>query len=409
MAVDQSILHGKKILLGISGSIAAYKSAFLTRLLVTAGAEVRVVMTKDAMEFITPLTLATLSKHPVESEFVADSEKGIWNNHVELGLWADCILIAPATSNTLSKINTGECDNLLLATVMSARCPVLVAPAMDLDMYTHPATTENLIALKQKGIQVIDPGTGELASGLSGKGRMEEPEKLVELLAQQFLDRAPLHGKTALVTAGPTHEAIDAVRFIGNHSTGKMGFAIAEELATLGADVKLISGPTLLETKHPGIERTKVKSAEDMKMACEQYIDATDILVMSAAVADYRPKHVAANKMKKKDADLSIELEPTPDILKSLGERKKEGQIYVGFALETDNEIEHAKRKLERKNLDMIVLNSLNDKGAGFGHDTNKVTILRRGNKMANFELKSKVEVAKDIVGSILALYEKEK
>lgn len=404
MAEQDHILYGKRILIGITGSIAAYKSIFLTRLLITAGAEVQIVMTKDAHDFVTPLTLATLSKREVLSDFTEDEHTGVWNNHVDLGMWADLILIAPATANTLAKMVSGECDNLLMATLLSAKCPVMVAPAMDLDMFKHDSTTNNLDILRERGVEIIEPGSGELASGLSGKGRLEEPHLIVEHLEKWFLQSAPFFGKSALVTAGPTYEAIDAVRFIGNHSSGKMGFAIAARLSELGAKVTLVSGPSQLSTPHPSIKRVDVKSADDMLQACTQHVDASNILVMSAAVADYKPASVASNKMKKSTDDMQIKLVPTQDILKTLGASKKKGQIFVGFALETDNEIANAQGKLERKNLDFIVLNSLNDKGAGFGHDTNQITMIDRDNKMAKFELKTKTEVAADIVDKILEL-----
>lgn len=394
------MLHGKKILVGVTGSIAAYKSAFLVRLLVKAGAEVKVVMTPAAQEFITPLTLSTLSKNPALSEFVRNSS-GEWNNHVELGLWADALIIAPASANTIGKMAHGICDNLLLAVYLSARCPVMVAPAMDLDMLQHPSTKENLTALNRFGNHIIEPNHGELASGLVGTGRMAEPEEILEYLVQFFKKNAPLNGKTALVTAGPTHEAIDPVRFIGNHSSGKMGYAIAEELANQGATVHLVSGPTALHTIHPNIRVRNVMSAEEMYLACQEVFPKTDIAVLAAAVADYKPLVRADQKIKKKDETLSLELTKTHDIAASLGKQKVNGQFIVGFALETENEKANAQSKLESKNFDLIVLNSLNDEGAGFGHDTNKITIIDRHKHAAQYDLKSKKELAKDIVRAI--------
>lgn len=398
------ILTGKRILLGVTGSIAAYKSASLVRLLVKAGAEVRVVMTPAAHDFITPLTLATLSNHPVHSDFTESKEAGTWVNHVELGLWGDLFVIAPATANTLSAMANGSCENLLSAVFLSARCPVAVAPAMDLDMHAHASTTDNLKVLVERGVHVIEAEEGELASGLSGKGRMAEPEHIVENISDWFLQRAPLHGLNVLVTAGPTHEPIDPVRFIGNHSSGKMGFAIAERLAELGAEVDVVTGPVALVAKHPRIRVTRIQTAAEMYHACMQKRDDADIIVMAAAVADYRPSSRADQKIKKDEAALTIALEPTVDILAELGKTKRSGQILVGFALETNNEIEHAMNKLQRKNLDLIVLNSLQDKGAGFGHDTNKVSFIDRHNKIDTFELKSKVEVAADLAAKILEL-----
>lgn len=395
------MLSGKKILLGVTGSIAAYKAAMLTRLLVKEGAEVKVVMTASAKAFITPLTLSTLSKNPVFSDFVKD-DTGQWNNHVELGLWADVMMIAPASANTLSKMATGACDNLLTAVYLSARCPVFFAPAMDLDMLQHPSTQNNIRTLERYGnIQVV-PGVGELASGLVGKGRMAEPEEIVAALSGHFSKDQPLRGKKVLVTAGPTYEAIDPVRFIGNHSTGKMGFAIAEALASKGAEVHLITGPTSQQALHSGIRISHVTSAEEMYEACASLFPSTDITVLSAAVADYRPKERADQKIKKKDDELQLSLVKTHDIAASLGKMKKNGQVIVGFALETEQEQANALKKLESKNFDFIVLNSLNDKGAGFGHDTNKITILDKNATKKTFELKSKKAVAHDIVDTIL-------
>ena len=395
------MLQGKKILLGVTGSIAAYKSAVLTRLLVKAGAEVQVVLTASAKEFITPLTLATLSKRPALSEFQRDSS-GQWNNHVELGLWADVMLIAPASANTLAKMANGLCDNLLLATYLSARCPVFFAPAMDLDMLKHPSTVANIEKLKSFANRLIHAAHGELASGLTGFGRMAEPEEIVDVLANHFSHAGILKGKNALVTAGPTYEAIDPVRFIGNHSTGKMGYAIAEELANLGASVTLVSGPTNLSVNHPAIRVIKTTSAADMAEASVKAFPYADITVLSAAVADYRPASVASQKIKKSGNSITLELTQTQDIAATLGQSKKPGQILVGFALETENEKANAEKKLASKNFDLIVLNSLNDKGAGFATDTNKISILDRQNSFKQFALKSKQEVARDIINTIL-------
>lgn len=395
------MLQGKKIVLGITGSIAAYKSAVLTRLLVKAGAEVKVVMTDSAKTFITPLTLSTLSKNPALSEFIKD-ESGQWNNHVDLGLWADAMIIAPASANTIAKMASGRCDNLLLAVYLSARCPVFLAPAMDLDMLQHDATKENLQKIASFGNYILDPAYGELASGLVGTGRMAEPEEIVAEIEDFFSRRQALKGKNVLVTAGPTHEAIDPVRFIGNHSTGKMGYAIAESLANLGAHVTLVSGPTAMHTSHPQVSVKKVMSAEEMYEACVAVFPQTDIAVLAAAVADYRPTVKADQKIKKKDENLTIELTKTRDIAASLGKIKQNNQVVVGFALETEHEQDNALKKLESKNFDMIVLNSLNDAGAGFGHDTNKITLIDRSGAVKKFDLKSKKAVARDIVSAIL-------
>jgi phosphopantothenoylcysteine decarboxylase / phosphopantothenate---cysteine ligase len=394
------MLQGKKILLGVTGSIAAYKSAILTRLLIKAGAEVEVIMTPASHDFITALTLSTLSKNPVFTHFSKD-ETGQWNNHVELGLWADAFIIAPASANTLAKMANGICDNLLLAVYLSARCPIFFAPAMDLDMLKHPATNDNINKLRTFGNRLIEPGYGELASGLTGNGRMAEPEEITEHL-QRFFESGKLKGKKALVTAGPTHEAIDPVRFIGNNSSGKMGYAIAEELALQGAEVNLISGPTQEKTIHPHIKVKKVTSAEEMYEACKNVFASSDIAVLSAAVADYRPVTVAGQKIKKTDSDLSLTLTKTHDIAAELGKLKSNGQFIVGFALETENEKANAEKKIAAKNFDLIVLNSLNDKGAGFGHDTNKISIINRKNEVKEFSLKSKKEVASDIVKAII-------
>lgn len=394
------MLRGKKIILGVTGSIAAYKSAVLTRLLVKSGAEVKVIMTASAHDFITPLTLSTLSKNPVLTQFVKDAS-GQWNNHVDLGLWADAIVIAPASANTVAKMAHGQCDNLLLAVYLSARCPVFVAPAMDLDMLQHPATRTNLATLVEYGNHIIDPEHGELASGLVGRGRMSEPEEILGQL-ERFFSGGQLEGKQVLVTAGPTYEAIDPVRFIGNHSSGKMGFAIAEELALQGAMVNLVTGPTQQHTDHPHIRVIKVTSADQMLETCLQHFPESDIAVLAAAVADYKPEKVAEQKIKKNGENMTIALTRTPDIAASLGKMKKAGQIIVGFALETEHERDNAFKKLESKNFDFIVLNSLNDQGAGFGHDTNKVTIINRRHEVTEFELKNKKAVARDIVGTII-------
>lgn len=394
-------LKDKNIVIGICGSIAAYKIASLVRLLVKEKASVQVLMTPDAKEFITPLTLATLSKRPVLSDYI-DRYTGTWNNHVELGLNADLLLVAPATANTLSKMAHGSCDNLLLATYLSARCPVMFAPAMDLDMWHHPSTQENVKRLLGFGNILIAPESGELASGLVGEGRLAEPEEILQQI-QQFLYRPlPLKGKKALVSAGPTHEAIDPVRFIGNHSSGKMGYAIASALQSLGASVTLVSGPTQLPTP-PNVNRHDVTSAQEMLAACTTYSDASDIIVMSAAVADYTPLKVASQKIKKKDGNLEIALKKTTDILTTLGKKKTASQTLVGFALETENELQNAQDKLKRKNLDYIVLNSMRDEGAGFAGDTNKVTVIDRKGQVQQFELKSKQQVADDIVAIIAA------
>ena len=400
-----SVLRGKKILLGISGGIAAYKTASLVRLLIKAGADVRVVMTPASKDFITPLTLSTLSKNPVHSSFFnEEDENAVWNNHVELGLWADLFIIAPATANTMSKMVTGNTDNLLTATYLSAKCPVYFAPAMDLDMYKHPSTLASFKALQDFGNIMIPAESGELASGLSGEGRMAEPENIVAFIEKDLESKLPLRGKKILVTAGPTYEAIDPVRFIGNHSSGKMGFDIAEAAAESGAEVILVAGPTHLKVKHENIKVVPVISCQDMYDACHEYFDCVDAAIAAAAVADYRPKTVASQKIKKNDENLMLELEKTKDILASLGERKKY-QFLVGFALETENEIEHAKQKIKKKNLDLIVLNSLNDEGAGFGKATNKVTFIDRDFNIDPQELKPKEQVAQDIINRIKTRY----
>ncbi|MDG4717269.1 bifunctional phosphopantothenoylcysteine decarboxylase/phosphopantothenate--cysteine ligase CoaBC [Winogradskyella marincola] len=397
-----SILRDKNILLGITAGIAAYKSASLVRLFIKAGANVKVVMTPASKDFITPLTLSTLSKNPVYSSFVdEDDDNEVWNNHVELGLWADYFIIAPATANTMAKMANGVCDNILLATYLSAKCPVYFAPAMDLDMYKHESTKTSFEKLTAYGNKMIPAGTGELASGLVGEGRMAEPEDIVSFVEKDILKQLPLYGKKVLITAGPTYEALDPVRFIGNHSSGKMGFEIAKAAANLGAEVVLVSGPTHQTITHSLVTVKPVVSAEDMYNEVHKHFEASDIAILSAAVADYRPKNVASQKIKKKDATFSIELEKTKDILKSLGAIKAH-QLLVGFALETNNELEHAKGKLQSKNLDLIVLNSLQDKGAGFGVSTNKVTFITSTNDVIENPLKSKAEVAKDLMQQIL-------
>lgn len=390
------MLTGKRLIVGVTGSIAAYKAAILVRLLVKSGAEVRVVMTPLAKSFITPLTMATLSKHPILVEFF-DPENGAWNSHVSLGEWADGYIIAPATANTIAKMANGVADNLLLTTYLSARCPVFVAPAMDLDMYAHAATQANLDTLRQRGCEVIEPTSGELASGLEGKGRMEEPERILEALETYYARiQGPLSGRRFLVTAGPTVEAIDPVRYISNYSTGKMGYALAAELQRRGAAVTLVSGPTRLETP-PGVDRVDVTTAEQMYEAAVQAFDQCDGAVMCAAVADYRPAQVADQKIKKGETNWTLALEPTRDIARELGQRKGD-RLLVGFALETEQEQEHALEKLKKKNLDFIVLNSLANPGAGFGGDTNRITILDREGRLRDYALKSKKEVARDIV-----------
>ena len=397
-----SILKEKKILLGITAGIAAYKTASLVRLFIKLGAEVKVIMTPASKNFITPLTLSTLSKNPVHSTFYSkEDENELWNNHVDLGLWADYMLIAPATANTLSKMANGTCDNLLLATYLSSKCPVYFAPAMDLDMYKHPSSVESLNKLQSFDNILIPATSGELASGLIGEGRMAEPEDIVSFIEKDICFKLPLKGKKVLVTAGPTYEAIDPVRFIGNHSSGKMGFAIASAAANLGAEVFLISGPSNQQIKHSLVHRVDVVSAEEMYDASHMYFKDVDIAILSAAVADYKPKNSASEKIKKTDTALELSLSPTKDILASLGAIKKQ-QYLVGFALETNNEIENAKGKLKRKNLDAIILNSLKDKGAGFAKDTNKITFIDKEFNEKAFKLKSKVAVAKDIMNEIV-------
>ncbi len=395
------MLSGKNILLGITGGIAAYKTTFLVRLLIKAGANVKIVLTESASSFVSPLTLATLSKNPVLSSFVQkDANSTDWNNHVELGLWADLVLIAPATANTLSKMANGTCDNLLLATYLSAKCTVFFAPAMDLDMYKHPSTKASFEKLGSFGNIMIPATSGELASGLHGEGRMAEPEDIVNFVKQYLSIGLPLSGKKVLITAGPTYEAIDPVRFVGNHSSGLMGFELAKEGARLGAEVILVSGPSHLDVKHELISLIRVVSADEMYDAVHLHYENCDIAICAAAVADYRPKTVAVQKIKKASEDLSIALTKNKDILLSLGKEKK-NQFLLGFALETENEVENAKGKLKKKNLDAIVLNSLNDSGAGFGKQTNKITFIDKNSTIKAFDLKSKAAVAVDIFKEI--------
>ena len=395
------MVEGKKILLGICGSIAAYKSILLTRLLVKAGAEVKVVMTPSARDFVTPLSISTISKNEVLSDMALND---VWNNHVQLGRWADLMLIAPLSCNTLAKMATGICDNLLLATYFSAACPVVVAPAMDEDMWMHPATKANVEKLQSFGNQVIPVEKGELASGLYGEGRMAEPEQIISFLEMNFFFSEELRGKKALVTAGPTHEPFDPVRYIGNQSTGKMGIAIARELARRGAEVELVLGPTPVEINDHRIRVTRVQSAEEMFQACMEIFPSVRIAVMSAAVADYKPVSFSPEKIKKNSDTFTLELSRTKDILRALGEIKKSGQILVGFALENKDEVENARKKLKSKNADMIVLNSLNDAGAGFGYDTNQVTIFEKNGAEYPYAKKSKQQVARDIVDRIINL-----
>jgi phosphopantothenoylcysteine decarboxylase/phosphopantothenate--cysteine ligase len=397
-----SVLSGKHILLGITAGIAAYKTAALVRLFIKAGAHVRVIMTPAAKDFITPLTLSTLSKNPVISSFTDDTDdNAVWNNHVELGLWADLFVVAPATANTLSKMASGNSDNFLVATYLSAKCPVYFAPAMDLDMHKHPTTKTSIETLKSIGNNLIPATSGELASGLVGEGRMAEPEAILEHIELHVLGQLPLYGKRVLVTAGPTYEAIDPVRFIGNHSSGLMGFEIANSAAQLGAEVVLITGPTHLKAKNSRIKIVPVMSADEMYTQVHTYFDAVDVAIASAAVADYKPKNAAPSKIKKTASTLSLELEKTKDILASIGALKSH-QLLVGFALETNDEVANSIKKLKSKNLDLIVLNSLNDKGAGFGGKSNKVTLIDKNLVQTEFPLKSKADVAKDIMNELL-------
>jgi phosphopantothenoylcysteine decarboxylase / phosphopantothenate---cysteine ligase len=394
------MLTGKKILVGVTGSIAAYKTALLVRELIKLDAEVRVVMTPSATLFIPPLTLAVLSKNEVAVELVrADGQQ--WENHVELGMWADLFIIAPLSANTLSKMATGNCDNLLMSVYLSAKCPVWVAPAMDLDMFQHFSTRSNLTLLEEKKIRVIEPGTGELASGLEGKGRMEEPQEIAKKILEHFTEASKLRGKKILVTGGPTHEAIDPVRFIGNHSSGKTGVLLADELAKRGADVILVTGPTSQRVKNPYVRVIPVVSAIDMMAAVEKEWAACDIGIFSAAVADYRPETAAGQKIKKTGNELQLKLVKNPDILQWAGKHKKPAQFLVGFALETSNEIENGFEKLAKKNLDLLVLNSLNDEGAGFGHDTNKISLLKPNNKIRNFEFNQKSILMAELANEI--------
>ena len=399
-----SLLSGKKILLGITGGIAAYKTPLLVRALIQQAAEVKVVMTPSSKDFVSPLTLSTLSKNPVLSTFTAeDSDNPVWNDHVELGQWADLLLIAPATANTLSSMVHGRCNNLLLAVYLSAKCPVFIAPAMDLDMYAHPSTQENINTLKSFGNHVLPVGEGFLASGLEGKGRMLEPEEMVSKVVSFFNPTLELKGKKVLITAGPTYEAIDPVRFIGNHSSGKMGYALAEVAFKMGAAVTLISGPSSEKISHPSLKLIKVVSAEEMLTAVQEFYDSTDIAIAAAAVADFKPKKIASNKLKKESGLAHISLVPTVDILSYMGEKKKK-QKLIGFALETENELEHAKGKLSRKNLDGIVLNSLQDPDAGFSVTTNKITFIHADFRAESYPLQSKLECAQRIFEQILTL-----
>lgn len=395
------MFKGKKVLLCITGSIAAYKSILLVRLMVKAGAEVKVIMTPAAKDFVTPLTLSTLSKNPVLIDLFNEDA---WANHVMLGRWADVMLVAPLSCNTLAKMAIGQCDNLLMATYLSATCPVVVAPAMDEDMWHHPTTIANLDKLASFGNRVIPVDKGELASGLHGDGRMAEPEAIMQFISEEIFTEKDLSGKKVLVTAGPTYEPIDPVRFIGNHSSGKMGIALSRELANRGAEVNLVMGPSALSLNIPGVHLQKVQTAQEMYEACVAEFNQSDVAIMSAAVADYTPVIKATEKIKKTGETITVELTKTKDILKSLGERKKSGQILVGFALETSNEKEYALGKLKGKNADLIVLNSLNDEGAGFGYDTNKITIFEKSGEQLAYERKPKQQVAKDIVDRIVNL-----
>lgn len=395
------MLENKKIVLGITGGIAAYKACNLARLLIKKGAEVQVVMTPSAKEFITPLTLSTLTQKPVVSEFF-DRRDGSWHSHVDIGLWADAMIIAPATASSIGKMANGIADNMLITTYLSMKAPVFVAPAMDLDMYAHPSTQQNIQRLVSYGNHIIEPGTGFLASKLEGKGRMEEPEKIVEVLEKHFSKQQSLTGKSVLITAGPTYEKIDPVRFVGNYSSGKMGYALAEACAKQGAEVTLVSGPVMLQTKHPAIRRIDVESAQEMYSAATTHFPQADIAILSAAVADFTPETTTDKKIKRKGDELVLNLRPTQDIAAALGAIKNENQLLVGFALETDNEVQNAQDKMKRKNFDFIVLNSLQDKGAGFRVDTNKITIIDRQQGTTAYETKSKQEVAEDIVEYIV-------
>lgn len=396
------MLRNKHIVLGITGSIAAYKACLIIRGLIKQGAEVQVVITPAGREFITPITLSTLTQKPVICDFF-NHQDGTWNSHVDLGLWADAMLIAPATASTIGKMAHGVADNMLITTYLSMKAPVFIAPAMDLDMYAHPSTQENLQLLSKRGNHIIEPGTGFLASKLEGKGRMQEPEEIVRTLDEYFSQSQELKGKRVLITAGPTYEKIDPVRFIGNYSSGKMGFALAEECARRGAEVELVSGPVSLQIHHPSVHRTNVESAQEMFHAATERFTQADIAILCAAVADFTPTQVAGTKIKREGEELVLHLSPTHDIAQCLGNMKRDGQIMIGFALETNDEEAHAKDKLKRKNLDFIVMNSLQDKGAGFRHDTNKVTIIDAQGK-TEFPLKDKKEVAEDIVNRICTL-----
>lgn len=401
------MLKGRKILLGVTGGIAAYKAATIIRLFIKEGAEVKVVMTPLAKEFITPLTLATLSKNPIMVDFF-DPEDGRWNSHVDLGMWADAYLIAPATANTIGKMAAGIADNLLLTTYLSSRCPVFLAPAMDLDMLAHPATVRNIVTLKSFGNHIIEPGTGELASGLDGKGRMAEPEVIVkeieEFFSKKKITELPLRGRKVFINAGPTVEPIDPVRYISNHSSGRMGIALADAAAALGAKVTLVLGPVTLKPSGAMVQTVPVTTAADMKEASEKAFRECDIAILAAAVADFTPETISGTKIRRGSGEMVIRLKPTEDIAALLGSRKKKHQFLVGFALETNDEVSNAIDKLKRKNLDMIVLNSLRDEGAGFGHETNRVTIIDRNNNIDKFELKTKGEVASDILHKIISL-----
>jgi len=401
------MLKGRKILLGVTGGIAAYKAATIIRLFIKEGAEVKVVMTPLAKEFITPLTLATLSRNPILVDFF-DPEDGRWNSHVDLGMWADAYLIAPATANTIGKMAAGIADNLLLTTYLSSRCPVFLAPAMDLDMWAHPATVRNIETLKSIGNHIIDPGTGELASGLDGKGRMAEPEVIVkeirEFFSKKKITELPLWGRKVFINAGPTVEPIDPVRYISNHSSGRMGIALADAAAALGAKVTLVLGPVTMKPSGAMVHTVSVTTAAEMKEASVKAFGECDIAILAAAVADFTPETISGTKIKRGSGEMVIRLKPTEDIAALLGSRKKKHQVLVGFALETDDEVSNAINKLKRKNLDMIVLNSLRDEGAGFGHETNRITIIDRNNNIDKFELKTKDEVASDILHKIISL-----
>lgn len=398
-----SMMKGKKIVLGITGSIAAYKAAVLTRGLIKKGAEVQIVITPAGKEFITPITLSALTSKPVISEFFSQRD-GTWHSHVDLGLWADAMVIAPATASTIGKMAHGVADNMLVTTYLSMKAPVFVAPAMDLDMFAHPSTQHNLDILRSYGNHIIEPAAGELASHLVGKGRMEEPEKIIEVLEAFFSRQEDLKGKRVLITAGPTYEKIDPVRFIGNYSSGKMGYALAEVCAERGAEVTLVSGPVNLQAVHPNIRRVDVESAEEMYRASVEAFPQADAAILCAAVADFTPEMVAGTKIKREKEDLVLRLKPTHDIAAELGRMKRDGQKLVGFALETNDELKHAQDKMARKNLDFIVLNSLNDKGAGFRCDTNKITIVEPQGATP-YPLKNKQEVAADIIDKLVSLF----